>query len=71
MDVADRQMIGMVGTLSGPCTPTSLGEVTFPLRGGSELFHAYSSDPDQTISMGTHVVVVEYHPPRTVVVTPV
>jgi len=71
MDVADRQMIGKVGRLTGACTPTALGEVMLPLRTGNEHFHAYSSDPDQTISRGTPVVVVEYHPPRTVVVTPV
>jgi membrane protein implicated in regulation of membrane protease activity len=71
VDVADQQMIGKVGRLTGACTPTGLGEVMIPVRGGTEHFHAYSSDPDQTITKGTRVVVVEYHPPRTVVVTPV
>jgi hypothetical protein len=41
------------------------------IRGGSEAFHAYSSDPKETIRTGTRVVVVEYFPPRTVVVSPV
>jgi hypothetical protein len=37
------------------------------VRGGSEHFHAYSSDK-ATFPVGTRVVVIEYHPPRTVVV---
>jgi hypothetical protein len=41
-----------------------------PVRGGTEAFHAYASDGDDTIKPGTRVVVVEYYPPRTVVVTP-
>ena len=41
------------------------------VRGGSEAFHAYGSEPGQTIVNGTRVVVVEYFPPRTVVVSPV
>jgi hypothetical protein len=41
------------------------------VRGGSEAFHAYSSDPDETIGAGQRVVVIEYFPPRTVVVSPV
>ena len=40
------------------------------VRGGSEAFHAYCSDGDDTLKVGTRVVVVEYFPPRTVVVTP-
>ena len=42
-----------------------------PVRGGTEAFHAYAADREQTIEPGTRVVVVEYHPPRTVVVSPV
>lgn len=37
------------------------------IRGGSEHFHAYSSDA-KNIPLGTRVVVIEYHPPRTVIV---
>jgi hypothetical protein len=37
------------------------------VRGGSEHFHAYPCD-GKTISVGTRVVVVEYYPPRTVMV---
>jgi hypothetical protein len=39
------------------------------VRGGSEAFHAYSDDSDETIPTGTRVVVIEYFPPRTVVVS--
>ena len=41
-----------------------------PVRGGTEAFHAYAADDDDTIAPGTRIVVVEYFPPRTVVVTP-
>lgn len=40
------------------------------IRGGSEAFNAYAADTQETIAPGTRVVVVEYFPPRTVVVTP-
>jgi hypothetical protein len=39
------------------------------VRGGSEAFHAYADDTDETIPPGTRVVVIEYFPPRTVVVS--
>jgi hypothetical protein len=39
-----------------------------PIRGGTEAFNAYASDADETIDPGSRIVVVEYHPPRTVVV---
>jgi len=37
------------------------------VRGGTEHFHAYPCDP-KVIAVGTRVVVVEYYPPRTVMV---
>jgi hypothetical protein len=40
------------------------------VRGGSEAFHAYATDSGTTIAAGSRVVVVEYFPPRTVVVSP-
>jgi hypothetical protein len=69
--MADQQMVGKVGRLTGACTPTGLGEVMIPVRGGTEHFHAYAADREAPIPKGTRVVVVEYHPPRTVVVSPV
>jgi len=68
--VLDQEMIGRIGRVTGLVGPGRLGEVMVAVRGGSEAFHAYSADPEQTIGKGTRVVVVEYFPPRTVVVSP-
>ena len=68
--MADHTMVGKVGRVTGTIGPGRLGEVMVPVRGGSEAFHAYAADPDDTLSRGCRVVVVEYFPPRTVVVTP-
>ena len=68
--LADQVMIGKMGRVTGTITPGKLGEVMVAVRGGSEAFHAYATDNEATIRTGTRVVVVEYFPPRTVVVTP-
>ncbi len=68
--MADQQMVGKIGRVTGIIGPGRLGEVMISIRGGTEAFHAYAADGDDTISTGTRVVVVEYFPPRTVVVTP-
>jgi membrane protein implicated in regulation of membrane protease activity len=68
--VADHQMIGKMGRVTGTIAPGRLGEVMVQVRGGSEAFHAYSADNDETIPTGSRIVVVEYFPPRTVIVTP-
>lgn len=68
--VLDQEMIGRVGRVTGVIGPGRLGEVMVPIRGGSEAFNAYSADPQVTIVKGSRVVVVEYFPPRTVVVSP-
>jgi len=67
--VADQMIIGKMGRVTGTVGPGRLGEVMIPIRGGSEAFHAYASDGEDTLAPGTTIVVVEYHPPRTVVVT--
>jgi membrane protein implicated in regulation of membrane protease activity len=69
--LADQTMIGKVGRVTGTIKPGRLGEVMVSIRGGSEAFNAYAADGEDTISIGTRVVVVEYFPPRTVVVSPV
>ena len=61
-------MIGKMGRVTGPIGPGKLGEVMIEVRGGSEAFHAYATD-DDTIATGVRIVVVEYYPPRTVVVS--
>ena len=68
--MVEQEMIGRVGRVTGALTPGHLGEVMIAVRGGSEAFHAYSTDKGETIDVGTRVVVVEYFPPRTVVVAP-
>jgi membrane protein implicated in regulation of membrane protease activity len=69
--LADQQMIGRVGRVTGTIGPGRVGEVMVAIRGGSEAFNAYAAETQDTISTGTRVVVVEYFPPRTVVVSPV
>ena len=34
-----------------------------------QAYHALAADPDDTIEKGTRIVVVEYEPPRSVIVT--
>jgi membrane protein implicated in regulation of membrane protease activity len=65
------QMVGRVGRVTGTIAPGRIGEVMVAIRGGSEAFHAYSADSEDTIELGRRVVVVEYFPPRTVVVSPI
>jgi hypothetical protein len=64
-------MVGKTGRVTGRIGPDRLGEVMIPVRGGTEHFHAYAVDTGAEIGRGVRVVVVEYHPPRTVVVTPI
>jgi len=63
-------MEGLTGRVTARIAPGHLGEVMIAVRGGSEAFHAYAADADDTYLPGVRVVVVEYHPPRTVVVAP-
>jgi len=63
-------MVGKVGRVTGRISPGVLGEVMVSVRGGTEHFNAYAADTDAVIDKGTSIVVVEYFPPRTVVVTP-
>jgi hypothetical protein len=61
-------MISRVGRVTGRVEPGAVGEVMVAIRGGSEAFNALP-DGDETIPVGTRVVVVDYFPPRTVVVS--
>ena len=56
-------------TSSGGIRPGRLGEVMVAIRGGVEAFLARDVDGG-TIDPYTEVVVVDYEPPRTVLVTP-
>lgn len=64
-------MVGKVGRVTGTVAPGRLGEVMIPVRGGTEHFNAYPSEDGATIATGTRIVVIEYFPPRTVVVSPI
>ncbi len=66
--MSDHQMVGKIGRVTGSIGPGHIGEVMVPIRGGSEAFHAYASDAEETLPTGSRIVVVEYYPPRTVVV---
>lgn len=56
-------------TSTGGITPGRTGEVMVAIRGGVEAFLARDVDGG-TIDPYTEVVVVDYHPPRLVLVTP-
>lgn len=66
---ADHQVIGKVGRLTGAIAPGRMGEVMIPIRGGTEAYFAYATDPEEAIPRGTRVVVIEHDPPRTVIVS--
>lgn len=68
--MVDQEMVGKTGRMTGDASTGKLGEVMIAVRGGVEAFNAYSSNPEHTIMRGTRVVVIEYLPPRTVVVAP-
>ena len=63
--------MGLTGHVSrqGAIRPGRLGEVLVPIRGGLESFLARDAD-GAAVAAGTEIVVVDYEPPRTVVVTP-
>jgi hypothetical protein len=56
-------------TSTGSITPGRTGEVMVAIRGGVEAFLARDADGGE-IRAYTEVVVVDYVPPRTVLVTP-
>jgi len=64
----DQAVVGKIGRVTGTIAPRTVGEVMIPIRGGSEAFQAHASDADATIEPSARVLVVEYYPPRTVVV---
>ena len=65
----DQDVIGKIGRVTGTIAPKAVGEVMLPIRGGTEAFHAYAAERGERLERGERVVVVEYHPPRTVVVS--
>ena len=67
---AGASPIGCVGrvTSSGAIRPDRTGEVMVAIRGGVEAFLARDAD-NGSIEPYEEIVVVEYEPPRTVLVT--
>jgi hypothetical protein len=63
------ELVGRIGRVTGTVGPGRVGEVMVPIRGGTEAFHTRAADPQRTLPIGTRIVVVEYHPPRTVLVS--
>jgi hypothetical protein len=64
-------VIGRTGRVTGRVGPGTVGEVTLQIRGGSEAFYAYASDPAAIIEKGVKVKVDDHQPPLTVFVSPV
>ena len=67
---ASDSPVGCVGrvTASGAIRPGRTGEVMVAIRGGVEAFLAKDAD-NGAIEPYEEIVVVEYEPPRTVLVT--
>jgi hypothetical protein len=61
-------VVGKQGRVTGLIGPGLVGEVIIPIRGGSEAFYAYASEPGATIEVNESVLVIEYVAPRTVYV---
>lgn len=61
-------MIGSRGRVTGTIGPGLIGEVLLTVRGGTEAFYAYPANPDESLGMGTQILVVDFEPPRTVYV---
>lgn len=64
----DESPVQKICRVSGRIAPGGLGEVMVEIRGGSEAFLAQALNMDETYERGERLVVVEYHPPRTVIV---
>ena len=64
-------VIGRTGRVTGRVAPGTVGEVTLQIRGGSEAFYAYATDPRAIIDKGVKVKVDDHQPPLTVFVSPV
>jgi hypothetical protein len=67
--VADHELIGKVGRVTGAIEPGKLGEVMIGIRGGSESYYAYAADQDERIETGARVIVLDHEAGRTIVVS--
>jgi hypothetical protein len=68
-DPDDHTMVGKVARVTGKVAPGHTGEVMVSVRGGMEAFIAYPAD-GETIELNSRAVIIEYHAPRIVYVSP-
>ena len=66
---ADTSVVGKVGRVTGRVARGTVGEVMVAVRGGSEAFYAYAYADGETFEVGDRVVVIESHPPRSVLIS--
>jgi hypothetical protein len=62
-------VVGKEGRVTGKIGPGLVGEVMVVVRGGVEAFYAHPTVPDEEITVGSIVVIVDFFPPRTVYVS--
>jgi hypothetical protein len=62
-------VVGRQGRVTGKIGPGLVGEVMIAIRGGVEAFYAYPAIDGEEMAVGSLVVVMDYHPPRTVYVS--
>ena len=65
----DHELVGKECHVTGAIEPGSMGEVMLPVRGGAETYHAYATEPDESIPEGARVLIIEQRAPRTVIVS--
>ena len=70
MSASSESPVGLTGhvSLQGAIRPGRVGEVLIPIRGGVEAFLARDADGG-AIDAYEEIAVVDYRPPREVVVT--
>ena len=69
MDGPGQTPLHRTGRVIGRVGDGRTGEVMLAIRGGSETFYAYPLFNGETFNIGDMVLVAEYLPPRTVLVT--
>jgi hypothetical protein len=65
-----EEVVGKVGRVTGLVGPDTLGEVILAIRGGTETFFARPKH-GETLKVGEPVTILEFYPPRTIIVGPV
>jgi hypothetical protein len=60
-------VVGKIGRVTAALGGSTMGEVMVPILGGVEAFYA-TTEGGKDFAIDARVVIVEYRPPRTVVV---